>query len=891
MSTRRVSVPSANQPNADGAATSSIPAKLRTLGELRLEDAGPAVRSLRRQERLLLAYCARHGVVRRAELIALLWGNRDESSARHSLRQALFSLQRALPGVLDVSAETVRIRPHTIELDLRRLEDDVQQGRITDALARWRGDFLAGLEDAGDEPLRAWIAAERAGLSRRLDGVIDTLLDQARSTGEWEPAIAAAQRWANANPWQERAHAQLVAALMGAGLLEEAATQYARSIAHLRLELELEPSAGFAKLGRALAAATQNGTVDDDHANVHGAAEPDAGVLEIWQAVANGPGSLVFAEVSDMASARSTCERIATSISLNDPRALVLQASGDAVSVPESWDLARALLAGLRAAPGLSGVDDRALAELTRLVPSIRDRFPRLPLPTGDEDALHRAVLDTLRDVALEVPVLLAVANFGHADAQTSSLLHSLALRLPPRVLLVLVGTANDGGESAAMTQLANCVRIPARAFVTPVMAPPRWLRRPRRALARAAVGAGLFSLFVLLLSNTGAKQTNVVTAAAPSTAGAQRALSLYEEGIKAIYQEGDAQRGYRLFVAALQAAPTFAMAAFYAGRSAIVAAPDSAAWYLARAEQLAHTAPDADRLLIRAFVFNNYNDPRSLAVAETLAVRFPDDPAGAVQVAIARHAYGDFLGAVAQYRRAIRLDPHLRGDMSGICHACEAYAGMIGAYTLADSLDAAVRTARAWTKLQPANVDAWALLTTVLDYRGSHANSRAAQQRLAVLRNGSGVEDIAEVVRLLRRGEFIAADRVLAVLAESMEPAARSAALWWQVVSYRYQGLSAEALAAAARFAEVERARGNRAGALIPRAVMLSEAGEPARAMAVYDSIRSLHADQGRASRNARNQAWWLTHAGSAAAAAGDTLRLKHLADSVRVIGARSAY
>jgi tetratricopeptide (TPR) repeat protein len=346
------------------------------------------------------------------------------------------------------------------------------------------------------------------------------------------------------------------------------------------------------------------------------------------------------------------------------------------------------------------------------------------------------------------------------------------------------------------------------------------------------------------------------------------------------------------LFTAALDEDSTFTMAAFYAGRTAHVHSGDSLTKYLARAEQLSVHAPEFERLLINAYVAHWYNEPRELAVAETLAVRYLNAPEAAVRLAVARYWHGDFLGAVAEHQRVLALHPTLPKASRQNCDACvEAYNGIIVAYWAADSLQAAVRVARQWTKHSPEAPAAWTTLATVLEYADLYREAGAAREKAAALAPPNVLSDLARVPGYLRAGDFAAADRLLDVAVQSIDATVAREAAWWQVVSFRYQGRYAAALRAALRFRQLEEARGNRAAARIAQAAVLQDAGKTALAAASYDSLVQLLPDHGRASRNARERAWWLTHVGDAVAAAGDTARLVQLVDSVKLVGARSGY
>ena len=192
---------------------------LRTLGGLSLT--GPAGELLpgRHKDLALLAYIARHGSgsLARAELAALLWGERPEATARHSLRQSLLRLKRALAGSLDVRADSVSLADGAVELDVAAFEADLAAGREREAVARWQGDFLFRADDIGGENYRDWVAGERERLRRRLVSACERLVVQAQRAGDWPDAVRFAERWIEATPLDERAHHCLVETLALAG--------------------------------------------------------------------------------------------------------------------------------------------------------------------------------------------------------------------------------------------------------------------------------------------------------------------------------------------------------------------------------------------------------------------------------------------------------------------------------------------------------------------------------------------------------------------------------------------------------------------------------------------------------------------------------------------------
>lgn len=136
--------------------------------------------------------------------------------------------------------------------------------------------------------------------------------------------------------------------------------------------------------------------------------------------------------------------------------------------------------------------------------------------------------------------------------------------------------------------------------------------------------------------------------------------------------------------------------------------------------------------------------------------------------------------------------------------------------------------------------------------------------------------------------------NELLAPSLRSADPATRADALWNYVIGLRTQGRLEQALLAATELREVE----SRTSSPIPsvfhaiaQAQVLFESGEHHRAASMFDSIASIEFVAGSTPRNARHRAWLLTHAASAWAAAGDTARLAALADTIRDVGAQSAY
>jgi DNA-binding SARP family transcriptional activator len=368
-----------------------------------------------------------------------------------------------------------------------------------------------------------------------------------------------------------------------------------------------------------------------------------------------------------------------------------------------------------------------------------------------------------------------------------------------------------------------------------------------------------------------------------PATSSAV-ALGFYQEALRAYYQ-GDEAGARRLFAAALGRDSTFAMAAFYLSRT--LEGP-------ARASDLAREhATDAERLLVQGSWAADRDDPSQLAVAETLAIRYPTDPDGHMLYGNALISAGKFGPAAAQFRQVIRMDSAGVALDGARCRACDAYFGLRDALMLADSLAASEAAVRAWIRRQPTSARAWSALGLPLVFQGRQDEADSSSWAAARLSGRQPQMDEA-VESALRGGRFVQADSMVALLRHGSAEA-RESAEWDAVLVYRAQGRLRDALAAADRYRALATPPGaspsQRLQAARPRALVLGEMGRHREAAALWDSLASYDFMPGSASRNGRQRAWELTHEADERYAAGDTAAVARLVPEVARLGALSAY
>jgi DNA-binding SARP family transcriptional activator len=435
---------------------------LRTLGDVRLREGATELMRGRRKALVLLAYLAQRSprAATRAELASLLWADRPEPRARHSLRQALHELREAVGEILEVSDDDVRVVDGGLRLDVAELEADVSAGRLQEAIERWHGEFLHGCDDLGGEAFRGWVEAERERARRLVVGALERLTADASHRGEWARATLWAEQWATIDRYSERAHACLAEALRLAGRREAADAVVATFAVRLRGELGEEPSAGLLSAGTGEAEERIERRVERAGSaalftpDLIGRADAFAKLVDAWREVEQGAGAVVVVSGEAGIGRTRLCDEFLRWLGMGGAEALVLRAQAYPSERGVEWAAARDLLSPLAEAPGLGGASDRALAALSTIVPAIRERFPRLPPAADDGLTPELAVVRVLAAVAAELPLVICLDDLPSADAATHRLLLSLARRVPERLLLIVTGRTGENGFAGAVDPL-----------------------------------------------------------------------------------------------------------------------------------------------------------------------------------------------------------------------------------------------------------------------------------------------------------------------------------------------------------------------------------------------------------------------------------------------------
>jgi len=456
-------------------------------------------------------------------------------------------------------------------------------------------------------------------------------------------------------------------------------------------------------------------------------------------------------------------------------------------------------------------------------------------------------------------------------------------------------GAGTDAARASGATELleGTLYRVPGDSLRLD-------LRRidARRGLVLDAVSVAGRDVFALADSATArfaarlrepAPATGIASVTSPSLV----AHGLYDEGLRTYYREGDYHAAARLFQAALDQDSTFAMAAYFLGRSMEIIDPATGGNAFARAVRLASHASEREALLIRVQWPAAQNEPGWRALADSLAARAPGAPEGRYAQGLGRLMAGDYTGAAAAMRDVIHLDSLSLRGASGLCVACDAYADLVLVDIARDSVPSAVRDASAWLQVAPRAPRAWDLLADALERSERLTDALAARDTAARLRTGSGAGLLDQAYFLVRAGDYAAADRLLAAGEHLGSGPDRQNSLWWRIISLRAQGRPLAAVPVARTFLALASRDSDVALAGVPLASALFEAGNLTAAARVFDSAGvhppAFHRDHPGLA--ARHRAWGLTQRATVAAAAGDTTKLRVLAESIAVDARASAF
>ena len=493
--------------------------KIFLLGGFRAEsDARPRIAVTRKKGQALLALLALRpgpGYTREA-LMALLWPDSSDEEARHSLRQELHELRRALAPTrtraLIVDGERIALDPDAIEVDVvkfERLSADGTPETLKRAAGLYEGELMLGIgvrESAFEDHLRS----ERERLRARAVGVLTRLLEHQVQRGPVDAATETALRLLAMDPTQESVHRALMKLHARSGRRAAALRQYQECVEVLQRELDVEPEPATRQLYRDILAASQtprpSSAVTErstSGAGVRGALPksdrlgvdpPLAGrkaelatVRELLDHSCGRRGHVVsIVGETGMGKTRLVSE-IAALARERDARTIVGRAY-ETAQVLAFGPWVDALRAGLVADPGaLAGLEPVWRGELARVLPEVESRGARRATP-AEATRIFQAVERLLERLSARQPLVVVLEDVHWGDELTVRLAAYLGRRIDSRPILLVLTTRDEHLTGATLLDVAlQELRDHARLVTVPLAA---LSRTETTALARSLARA-----------------------------------------------------------------------------------------------------------------------------------------------------------------------------------------------------------------------------------------------------------------------------------------------------------------------------------------------------------------------------------------------------------------
>ena len=464
--------PESGGEEAAGVAAHGSRLEIRVLGPIAIAWDGQPVDIGGVKARALVARLLidRNLVVSVDRIVDSLWGEHDGPGAEIALRSTISRLRKRLrqagapediivtraPGyVLAVPAEVT---------DAFRLERLVTEGRrqlarrrpsecvglLAEAESLWRGPAYS---EVRDEP---FARAEARRLEELLLSATETRIDAGLSLGRHEILVGELEALTSANPLRERLWSQRMLALYRSGRQAEALRVYqdlrALLVAELGIEpghdvawmehaiLEQEPALDFEVTPEPDAGVSDDATVSTSPpayqvrvpASPHerplvGRAQESALLRDWWTSVHDGAGRLLLVDGDPGIGKTRLVAELARAVEADG--ALVLWGRCDEDPVAPFQPFAEALGRYFQSlsADRISRMPDWQLAELSRLVPRLREFAPTIDDEGGDPESerfrFFEAVTVTLNELSPSGTILLVIDDLHAADQPTLLLL------------------------------------------------------------------------------------------------------------------------------------------------------------------------------------------------------------------------------------------------------------------------------------------------------------------------------------------------------------------------------------------------------------------------------------------------------------------------------------
>ena len=421
--------------------------RVQLVGRMRVDLDGTVVEAPASQRAwAVLAWLALHpGRHPRGRLSATFWPDFLDSSARASLRSAIWALRRSLGPHADdylyVDHTHLGLRREApIWVDTRTVDALAAQGRTREAVDIGSGVLLADVDDE-------WVIEAREAHELKIAALLEVLADRAQHDGDMTAAVGWTRRQVALDPLAEEPVQKLMRRLATAGDRAAAMTAYGRFRAKLARELQLAPSPATRQLAGELR--TRRPEVQrEDPTTVQdwplvGRERELARLRAAWKEAANGRSvvatvsgesgigkSRLASELLDVASSEGALVAGATALDLGGTAPFGLWA-----------ELIGALAPSLDAPP----LDSVWPGALSPLAPDLETQLGFPPVTPGrtspelERTRLYEAIVGLLAWACRRRPIVLLLEDIHAADVTSLDVIGYVCRRLARAPMLVIL--------------------------------------------------------------------------------------------------------------------------------------------------------------------------------------------------------------------------------------------------------------------------------------------------------------------------------------------------------------------------------------------------------------------------------------------------------------------
>ncbi|HEY6410963.1 MAG TPA: AAA family ATPase, partial [Ktedonobacteraceae bacterium] len=328
-----------------------------------------------------------------------------------------------------------------------------------------RGEFLEGFSLRDGPAFDDWARFQREFWHLRINEIFDGLSQLQFEAGELAPAIETVNRWLVLTPLHEDAYRRLMRLHFAAGDRAAALHAYDLCRAMLATDMQTEPTQETVALANRIRAVTPPQRKEApktpgalslailNEGPLLGRTTELSTLIKVYHTVQRGQMQVVFLEgEAGIGKTRLATEFLAWAAVEG---ADVLQGrafdTGGHLPYQPLIEALRPRIERENAPDDL--LSDIWLAELTRLLPELCERYPDLPAPQGDKSVarnrLFEAVARLGQALAARTPLVLFIDDVQWADAASLDVLHYLARSwsesATPALLLLTVPIGTRG--------------------------------------------------------------------------------------------------------------------------------------------------------------------------------------------------------------------------------------------------------------------------------------------------------------------------------------------------------------------------------------------------------------------------------------------------------------